>query len=235
MLKRMVIKAAAKQRIAAAGLVIILITLFFIVAANAADFVLNARIGLDTDKLNELRRDPVAFYEYIEEKLSNIKNPLAVSLIIIVYTFIVNVLSVGYSSVCLLASRGNKVGFSNLFDAFPRFFKALFLEIIRNVLITLGFLLFVIPGVVLACAFSMTDFVFYDRTDLSVFGVLRESARLTRGKKFEIFAFFLSFIGWYILDRITVISKIWTKPYFTVSLALFYDHECRDCGENTVI
>ncbi|MBQ7624892.1 MAG: DUF975 family protein [Clostridia bacterium] len=235
MLKRMVIKAAAKQRIAAAGLVIIFITLFFLVAANAADFVLNARIGLDADKLNDLRRDPAAFYGYIEEKLSGIKNPLAVSVIIIVYTFFVNVLSVGYSSVCLMASRGKKVGFSNLFDAFPRFFKATLIKLIQGLLTGLGFLLFLIPGVILACAFSMTDYVFYDRPDLSVFGVLRESARMTRGKKLEIFAFFLSFIGWYFLDRITVISKIWTKPYFTVSLALFYDHECLENGENTVL
>ena len=223
MLKRMMIKAAAKRRIAAAGLTVIFISLFFILAFNAADLVLRGYIGADSEVLDSLRSDPEAAAEYLNEKISGIKNPIAVLCVFFAYNFFAAVLKVGYMGVCLSCARGVKISFSSLFDSFSFFGKALILEILKGIIIGLGFIALFIPGIIFYCALSMCDFIIFDRPELSVFGIIGESFKIMRGRKLEYFFFRLSFIGWIFLDSITVFSRIWTTPYITVSQAIFYD------------
>jgi uncharacterized membrane protein len=73
----------------------------------------------------------------------------------------------------------------------------------------------------------MVWFVMHDHPEYGALECIRESKRLMRSHKAELFALDFSFLGWWILCRLTMdILSIWKKPYFQVCYSLFYQHVC---------
>ena len=59
--------------------------------------------------------------------------------------------------------------------------------------------------------------------ELSVVDVLKESARIMKGHKFELFVLQLSFLGWMILSGLTFgIVGFYVIPYYNATLTNYY-------------
>ena len=99
--------------------------------------------------------------------------------------------------------------------------------ILSGLYIMIGFILFIIPGIVLTIRYSMLGFVFADNPDIDYRSAMARSKEITDGRKWDIFVFMLSFIGWYLLVAITLgIATIYVAPYYSASLAALYDGYC---------
>ena len=96
-------------------------------------------------------------------------------------------------------------------------------NLVGGVLIAIGCALCLIPGIILALAYAMVNFVILD-TNLSGIDPLKKSREIMKGHKWEYFVFGLSFIGWCLLIAPTFgLIMIWLFPYMIVANAMFYE------------
>ncbi len=105
------------------------------------------------------------------------------------------------------------------------FIPILILTIVACVLVGLGFALFVIPGIILVLRYAMISYIAAEEEEnLDGIEVLKKSAKMMDGHKWEYFVLQLSFIGWMLLGSITLgIAYIWVMPYMTVTQIYYYD------------
>ena len=91
------------------------------------------------------------------------------------------------------------------------------------VFIFLWSLLFVIPGIIKALAYSMHPYIIADNPTIDAMEALRQSEEMMRGNKTRLLALYLSFIGWFILSAFTFgIGFFFLMPYVQTSVTNFY-------------
>lgn len=104
-----------------------------------------------------------------------------------------------------------------------KWLKLLVATIVEAILICLASILLVIPGIILAFAYAMVDYIILD-TDLSAIDALKKSREMMRGYKWDFFVFALSFLGWCLLLIPTFgLLIIWLFPYMTVAIVMYYE------------
>ena len=97
------------------------------------------------------------------------------------------------------------------------------LGILVTLFVALWSLLFVIPGIIMLYAYSMSAYVKVDHPEYSPIQAIRASVELMRGHKWQLFVLDLSFIGWYLLSFVTFgLAAFWVAPYVAASRAEFY-------------
>lgn len=110
------------------------------------------------------------------------------------------------------------------------FVNLLKIKLWKYLYITLWSLLFVIPGIVKALAYSQAELIYKDAVDHTGYqpdarACIEESQQLMSGYKFDLFMLDLSFIGWQILNVFTLgILSIWLTPYMTMSRVVYYEN-----------
>ena len=99
-------------------------------------------------------------------------------------------------------------------------------------------LLLMIPGIILAIAYSQVPFILHDHPELHPVGVLRESRMMMNGHKRELFLLMLSFFGWMIVCVFTLfIGMLWLAPYMQMTMVKFYEQiraEYEGVGEEDI-
>ena len=85
-------------------------------------------------------------------------------------------------------------------------------------------LLFIIPGIIKAFSYAMTTYILADCPNVKATDALKLSMRIMKGHKWELFVFYLSFIGWGLLSCLTlgILSIFFVEPYMQSSLATYY-------------
>jgi uncharacterized membrane protein len=144
-------------------------------------------------------------------------------------TFVIaSPIALGFSYFYLNFIKGeNKL--SNLFWGFTKFGKAFVAYLLTSLITLVGFILLIIPGIILSLMFSQVFYVLADNEDISAIDAMKESARIMKGNKFRYFVLCLSFIGWIIVGAITLgIGFIWIMPYYSITLTNFYKDIRRD-------
>ena len=111
-------------------------------------------------------------------------------------------LTAGFRWWCLLVTRRQQNDFRNFFDGFNFPLKLVALTLLQGLLEAIGFLLFIIPGVVLGFAYSQAPLIMFENPDKGAIQCMRESRQLMTGNKWRLFVLMLSFIGWAILAAI---------------------------------
>ncbi|MDI9606350.1 MAG: DUF975 family protein [Bacteroidota bacterium] len=133
-------------------------------------------------------------------------------------------LALGFALFILSVSRGQEAEIEQLFKGFERFAVALVAMLLMLLFIGLGMLLLIVPGFILAIAYSMTFFILVDNPDYTAVEALKKSRELMYGYKWKFFCLNLRFIGWFLLAIVTLgIAMLWVSPYMFVSYAKFYD------------
>ncbi len=84
--------------------------------------------------------------------------------------------------------------------------------------------LFIIPGIVKSISYSMTPYILMDQPEISATDALKLSMKMTKGHKWKIFVFSLSFIGWHILSVFTlgILEVFYVLPYQSLATAGIY-------------
>lgn len=109
------------------------------------------------------------------------------------------------------------------------FLNLLLLKLLQTLYIFLWTLLFIIPGIIKIYAYSQAEFIYKDIVDKtgeqpSPGFCLKESEKLMKGYKAELFLLELSFIGWYIASAFTLgLLYLWVNPYVQMSRVVFYE------------
>lgn len=134
-------------------------------------------------------------------------------------------LTVGLAFIYLgISDRNYNIGFGKLFEGYKNFKRlgAIFLSYIVSALYIIGgLILFIVPGILFAIRFSVLPFVLADYPEMSASEALAKCKEITDGKKGDLFIFFVSFLGWFMLC-IFVIPIVYVAPYYYASLANYY-------------
>lgn len=130
--------------------------------------------------------------------------------------------------------RGERSTIEPFRDAF-RGFQGTFiggvilLSLLFNIFTSLWMILFIIPGVVKAYAYSQCYFIYYDQIQQTgkkpkVLDTITASRHLMNGQKGRLLWLDVTFFGWYILTVVTFgIAYLWVAPYVSVTRAAFYE------------
>lgn len=142
----------------------------------------------------------------------------------IIYDIVIATIFVAHTHIYLLMSKSpNPIRFSDFFEGFNHFFRAILTKLWTNLWICLWTLLFIIPGIVKSIAYSQVYFLITEFPKLGIRKALKISNIITRGYKGELFVMHLSFIGWNILGILTCgIAFLWIVPYQHLSYTNAY-------------
>ena len=133
------------------------------------------------------------------------------------------VMEIGKARYHLNLIDGAAARFEDLFTAFPQFLSALVMNLVRQVLVALGTLLLVIPGVMLVFSYAAAPYIMAQDPECEGLEALRRSRELMKGNRMELFLLDLSFIGWDLLSLFTLgIGSLFLNPYKEAARASFF-------------
>jgi len=133
------------------------------------------------------------------------------------------VVQLGYAQYLLKQYHRQERDIKDLFSQFDRFGQGFLQSFLRGLYSFLWALLFIVPGVIKAYAYSMTPFIMAENPDMKAKDAIKASERLMYGHKWELFCLVFSFIGWHLLNILTLgIGTFFLNPYTNAAYAAFY-------------
>ncbi len=170
------------------------------------------------------------FVEYLQQLIANgfaagvLAMTLLIGLIGLVISIVLGgVIETGYARYNMKLVSGSGTSFYDLFYEFRRWGTCVVMRLVRSILVFLGTLVFIIPGIVLGYGFRMAPYILAEHPECGSWEALSESWNMMRGHKFRLFCLDISFIGWSILCAFTCgIGYLWLTPYTKASEAIFY-------------
>lgn len=118
-----------------------------------------------------------------------------------------------------------RAAIETIFNGFNDFLRAFLAYLLMVIFIVLWMFVFIIPGYIMAFAYSQTLWIVADPDfkDLSALDAIRRSREMMRGKKGKLFCLYFRFIGWAILSMFTFgILLFWIIPYMQMTFLNFY-------------
>ncbi len=86
------------------------------------------------------------------------------SIIRVAYTIlIVWPVDYGVSFSYLRAARGDRLEIKNMFEAFQNYWDAVLAALLVAVIVIIGFILLIVPGIIFACKLAFTPYLVVDR------------------------------------------------------------------------
>jgi uncharacterized membrane protein len=117
---------------------------------------------------------------------------------------------------------GKPIGWSDLTDGLEGFFTFLLTWLLYGLIVAGGLILLVVPGVFWAVTYGFSTWAAVDRT-LDPVSSLRESSRITRGHRWQLFGFGLYLIGINLLGAMALgIGLLVTVPTSFIAAARVY-------------
>lgn len=111
----------------------------------------------------------------------------------------------------------------DLFKYYHDFVKIIGVTILMGLIIMLGYICFIIPGIILTLSYSLVPIILIKKPELGIVETLKYSREKMQGHKLDTFVLGLSFIGWAILGTLTFgILYIWLYPYMQLTFTKFY-------------
>ncbi|KAA3618713.1 MAG: hypothetical protein DWQ05_07045 [Calditrichaeota bacterium] len=100
------------------------------------------------------------------------------------------VIEMGFFKIALKAYDDQPLDYGDLFAHFHLFFKYFAAAILYGLMVFIGFILLIIPGIMLAIQFYFSFYFIVDK-ELGPLEALDKSSAITRGARWDIFVFFL--------------------------------------------
>lgn len=111
----------------------------------------------------------------------------------------------------------------DLFKYYHDFVKIIGVTVLMGLIVMLGYICFIIPGIILTLSYSLVPIILIKKPELGIVETLKYSREKMQGHKLDAFVLGLSFIGWAILGTLTVgILYIWLFPYMQLTFTKFY-------------
>ena len=145
------------------------------------------------------------------------------SLIIRIASYVLSaIIGMGLIKICLRFCDGEKGEFSDLFSCYPLFFKYLIGSILYGLIVVVGLILLIIPGIIWAIKFQFFDYLIVDK-GLGPVDALEKSSEITRGVKWDLFAFGILLVIINILGFLCLVVGLFvTIPVTLVAMAFVY-------------
>ena len=149
---------------------------------------------------------------------------MIIAIILAVAQFIIGcVVAVGYAKYNMDLIDGEEGKMNTLFDYFPRWKTMVKAGLLQAVFVLLWTLLFIIPGIVAALSYAMTNYILAENPEMGAMEAIDRSKELMDGNKWRFFCLGFSFIGWEILaGLVPVIGGLLLLPYTSAANAAFY-------------
>lgn len=120
--------------------------------------------------------------------------------------------------------------FGHAFSGWGHGWKMGWIVMVKVTYETFWALLLVVPGIVKALAYAMTNYIAVDHPDWTANQCITESRRLMDGHKWRYFCLNVSFIGWFLLmvlasclPMVGNLAQWFFMPYFESAKAAFYE------------
>lgn len=143
----------------------------------------------------------------------------------IIGIILIGPLAVGLASYMIKLTRKEKYQAEDLLDGFKKCFEnSLVSGILVGLYTFLWSLLFIIPGIIKAIAYSMTYYIQVDNPEMKASEAISKSQELMMGHKMEYFKLMLGFIGWILLSILTfgILYVLYVGPYIESAKVNFY-------------
>lgn len=108
----------------------------------------------------------------------------------ILSTLVDFVITMGFIRIALKFCDGEKAEFGDLFSCFHLLLKYAIGLILYVIVVTIGLILLIIPGIILAIKFSFFSYFIVDQEQGPI-EALKNSSAITKGAKLDLFLFFL--------------------------------------------
>ncbi len=95
-------------------------------------------------------------------------------------------LAYGVSFAYLTAARNNPLDIRDMFEAFHNYWNAVLASLLVGIIIGLGLVFLIVPGIIFACKLAFTPYLVVDR-QMTVIEAIEESWRMTRGHAWTVF------------------------------------------------
>ena len=144
--------------------------------------------------------------------------------------FVAGPISYSVKWVFLKAVRGERIEIRDMFAVFQKnYWNAVVANIVVGVIVGLGIVMLIVPGIIFACRLAFVSYLVIDR-DMDVMDALRTSWDMTRGYGWQIFfmgflAIFIVLAGLIALFVGVIISVMWISASFA---AIYHAVELKD-------
>ena len=142
-----------------------------------------------------------------------------------VATLVLIFLLVGSEWYTLNVAREETPDFQSVFDGITKMpIKVLLITIIRSIMCYVFAIFLIVPIIFPIYWFRPVFYIAKDKQGMSFIKVMAESIKLMKGNKMAWFKLDLSFIGWYILNTVTLgFAGFYSLPIMKTTYAEFYD------------
>ena len=129
----------------------------------------------------------------------------------------------GVSFSYLKAARGDKLEINNVLEAFSNYWNAVLAGLLVGIIVFIGFILLIIPGIIFACKLAFVPYLVVDRK-MEVIEAIRGSWNMTNGHAWKVFLIGLLGIPIFIAGLIcfvvgVILSIMWIRMAFA---SLYY-------------
>ena len=132
-------------------------------------------------------------------------------------------ISVGLYSYIIEFIKNDNFNQNLIFEPYERTLNVIGASLLVSLLVMVGCICFIIPGIYLAFSYAMVPYLLATRKDLTITETLELSRKMRDGHKFDYFVLSISFIGWAILVPFTLgILMIWIYPYIMTATTKFF-------------
>ena len=120
--------------------------------------------------------------------------------------------------------RSDNALLSNLKEmTFAGYFRSAAGMFMMNLITSVCSLALIVPGVIASMSLFLVPYLLYDNPDIPLVDAMRLSRKMMHGHKMQLFKLTLSFIGWGLLNFLTLgVGTLWLVPYIVTTLAAFY-------------
>ena len=121
-------------------------------------------------------------------------------------------------------TKGTKPEVGDILKGFNHFWIAFKTTFLTGLFVMLWSLLLYVPGIIKACSYSQAMYIVAENPEIGAREAIDQSKAMMEGHKMDLFIFYLSFIGWYLLAMLTCcIGCLWLIPYVYTAQAAFYE------------
>ena len=126
------------------------------------------------------------------------------TIVSLVFFIVSVVLQIGWYKLLLKFEDGLKPKLGELLGYEQLFFKFLITQVISGILVLVGFILLIVPGVYFLLTYGFASLIAVD-TNLSISESFKESKRITAGSKGRLFLFFVAVVALNIIGAIALV------------------------------
>ncbi len=119
-------------------------------------------------------------------------------------------------------AEGKKVGFENLHQDYEKFFDFVIAYVLYYLIVLGGLVLLIVPGIIWAVKYQFFPYLIIDK-GMKASDALKESARITKGARWDLFLFYFLNIGMNLLGMLAFFVGVFvTAPITMVAYAHVY-------------